>query len=167
MAFYNRRHELQQSCFSGGSLKLNKSNLAEIFKGIKEGYIAGDVIKKAREYFFKEKQSITKHNSKKLREKISGYFLELISGYGIKPFRVFLSMLTIFVIFSIVFIARIGFSEGLLLSAGAFFTFGANTNYLQTLGTLFKIVYIAEPFFGISLMALFITVLANYWFREK
>jgi|SRR5581483_104272 uncharacterized protein YjbI with pentapeptide repeats len=151
----------------GNNLKLSKSDLAEIFKGIKESYMAGDVIKQARQYFFKERQSVTRYNSKNLREKINGYFLELITGYGIKPFRVLLAMLIVFLIFSIIFISKIGFSEGLLLSAGAFFTFGANTNYLQTLGTLFKIVYIAEPFFGISLMALFITVLANYWFREK
>ena len=152
---------------SGDSFKLSKSDLAEIYKGIKEGYMAGDVIKQSRLYFFKERQSITRHNSKRLRERIGGYFLELIAGYGIKPFRVLLTMLIIFFIFSVVFIAKIGVSEGLLLSAGGFFTFGANTNYLQTLGTFFKIIYIAESFFGIALMALFITVLANYWFREK
>lgn len=149
------------------NLQLSKSDLAEIFKGIKEGYRAGDVIKQARLYFFKERQSITRHNSKGLGEKIGGYFMELIAGYGIKPLRVLLSMLTIFLIFSIVFITEIGFSEGILLSAGGFFAFGASTHYLQTLGAFWKVLYIAEAFCGISLMALFITVLANLWFREK
>jgi hypothetical protein len=63
--------------------------------------------------------------------------------------------------------SKIGVSEGLLLSAGAFFTFGANTHYLQTLGSCLKLIYIVESFIGISLMAVFITVLANLWFREK
>jgi len=152
---------------SGDSFKLSNSDLAEIFKGIKESYTAGNVIKQSRLYFYRERQSITRYNANSWRDKIGGYFLELIAGYGIKPFRVLLNMLTIFFIFSIVFIAKVGASKGLLLSAGAFFTFGANTNYLQTLGSFFKIIYIAESFFGISLMALFITVLANYWFREK
>jgi uncharacterized protein YjbI with pentapeptide repeats len=151
----------------GDSLKLSKNSLAEIFKGIKEGYIAGTVIKQARIYFFKERKAITRYNTKGLREKIWGYFLELIAGYGIKPVRVLLTMLTVFLISSIVFSAEIEFSEGILLSAGAFFTFGANTQYLQTLSLFLRIIYIAEAFFGVSLMALFITVLANLWFREK
>jgi uncharacterized protein YjbI with pentapeptide repeats len=150
-----------------GTLKLSKGDLAEIFKGIKDGYRAGDVLKQARVYFFKEKQSITRHNTKRHVEKTWGYFLELIAGYGIKPHRVLFTMLMVFIIFSVVFCAKIGFSEGILLSAGAFFTFGANTHYLQTLSAFLKVSYIAEAFFGISLMALFITVLANLWFREK
>lgn len=151
----------------GDSLKLSKDNLAEIFKGIKEGYIAGSVIKQARMYFLKERKAITRYNTKGLREKMRGYFLESIAGYGINPFRVLLTMLMVFLIFSVVFSAKIGFSEGILLSAGAFFTFGANTQYLQTLSGFLKVIYIAEAFLGISLMALFITVLANLWFREK
>ncbi len=151
----------------GSNLKLSKSDLAEIFKGIKEGYTAGGVIKQARMYFFKERKAITRYNTKGLREKIAGFILELLTGYGIKPLRVLLAIFTIFLIFSAVFIAKIGFSEGIILSAGAFFTFGANTNYLQTSSGLLKFIYIAEAFFGISLIALFITVLANYWFREK
>lgn len=150
-----------------GTLKLNKGDLAEIFKGIKDGYLAGDVPKQARLYSFKEKQSVTRYNTKRHPEKTWGYFLELIAGYGIKPHRVLFTMLLVFIIFSLVFCAKIGFSEGILLSAGAFFTFGANTHHLQTLSAFLKIIYIAEAFFGISLMALFITVLANLWFRER
>mgnify|MGYP001601910208 CR=1 FL=1 len=149
------------------SFESSKSDLAEIFKGIKEGYMAGDVIRQARQYFFKERQSIIRYNAKGWRGKASGYFLELIAGYGIKPIRVLLTMLTIFLIFSIFFIGKVGISEGLLLSSGAFFTFGANTHLLSTLSGFWKIIYILESFLGISLMALFITVLANFWFREK
>lgn len=152
---------------SQGSFKFSKGSLAEILKGIKEGYTAGNVIEQARLYYFKERQSITRYNAKSLQEKIYGYSLELLAGYGVKPFRVLISMVTIFSIFSTFFIAKIGSSEGLLLSAGAFFTFGANSDRLQTLGNFCKVIYVAESFFGISLMALFITVLANMWFKEK
>jgi uncharacterized protein YjbI with pentapeptide repeats len=159
---------LDEPLIMGGSRpRLKKAELAEIFKGIKEAYMAGNVINQARRYFFKERQCITRYNAKSLREKMGGFFLELVAGYGIKPFRVLLTMLTIFTVFSLLFIVSFGFSDGLLLSAGGFFTFGANTHYLLTACDLWKVLYIAESFFGISLMALFITVLANLWFKEK
>jgi len=150
---------------SGSSL--SKSNLAEIFKGVKEGYIAGGVVDQARNYFFKERKSATRYNSKSLLDKIGGFFLEITTGYGIKPLRPLGTMIVVFIVFSLFFISKIGASAGLLLSAGAFFTFGANTNYLQPLCGFYTILYILESFFGIGLMALFITVLVNYWFGEK
>ncbi len=67
---------------TSSTIVLNKSELAEIYKGIKENYVAGNVFKQSRQYFFKQKQCITRHNAKNLREKILGYFLELIAGYG-------------------------------------------------------------------------------------
>jgi hypothetical protein len=146
---------------------LEQKNLSEIFKGIKEGYSAGDVINQSRKYFFKENQSITRFNIMKGDEKVLRYFLEFIAGYGINPLRVLLTMLTIFFIFSGIFISRIGLSKGLLLSAGAFFTFGANTYYLQDLNNLYMVCYIAESFLGISLMALFVIVLFKFFFIEK
>jgi len=150
-----------------GGLVLNKTELANIYKGIKEGYFAGAAHEQARQYFYKEKHYFTRYNSKGVRNKIFGLCLDLISGYGVRPWRVLFSMLMVFAIFSLVFCSRIGFSNGLLLSAGAFFTFGANTSYLQCFGNFFRLMYILESFLGVSFMALFITVLANVWFREK
>jgi len=147
--------------------RLNKTDLAEIYSGIKESYAAGAIFEKSRQYFLKQKRCITRHNAKNLWEKIGGYFLELIAGYGTKPIRVLITMLVVFVPYSLFFIHKLGISKGLMLSAGAFFTFGANTNYLQTLYFCFKVLYIAEAFSGISLIALFITVLAKNWFEEK
>jgi len=148
-------------------IRLNKTELAEIYSGIKESYVAGDAVKQSRQYFFKQKQCLTRHNVNNLREKIGGYFLELIAGYGIKPSRVLLSMLVTFLFYSSFPMVKLGIADGLMLSAGAFFTFGANSNYLQTLCLPFKVLYIAEAFSGISLIALFITVLAKLWFGEK
>jgi len=148
-------------------IKLNKTEHAEIYSGIKESYGAGNVFKQSRQYFFKQKQCLTRYNVNNLREKIGGYFLEFIAGYGTKPIRVLLSMLITFLFYSSFFMVKLGIANGLMLSAGAFFTFGANTNYLQTLCLPFKVLYIAEAFSGISLIALFITVLAKRWFGEK
>jgi len=148
------------------SEKLNSKSLSEIYKGIKEGYLGGEVIKQSKNYFFKEKQAITRYNAN-CKNKITGYFHEYITGYGISPLRVLITMMIIFIVFTLIFIGKTDCLNGLLLSAGAFFTFGANIDYLKDMCTVFKIFYILEAFFGIASMALFITVLANLWFRER
>lgn len=147
--------------------RLDKKDLAEILKGIREGFMAGEVSKKWRRFLFRERQCTTRFNARNWREKATGFFLEIVTGYGLKPFRVFGAMLTTFLLFSVIFVCQIGLWEGLLLSAGAFFTFGANSQYLWKMGGWAKVLYIAEAFFGLSLLALFITVLVNYWFRER
>ena len=147
--------------------KLNSKDLAEIFKGIKESYRAGQVNRQSRYYFFKERQCITRYNLTSRHSKIGGYLLEFCTAYGIKPSRVLITMIVLFAFFSAFFTTRFGFSDGLLLSAGAFFTFGANSDLLQTADFLLRILYVAEAFVGISSVALFITVLANVWLGEK
>ncbi|MBA7581803.1 hypothetical protein ES708_23714 [subsurface metagenome] len=92
---------------------------------------------------------------------------EFITGYGIRPIRVLLSMLLFFILFSSVFIYKLGFAKGILLSAGAFFTFGTNANYLQFLSDWFTVIYIIEAFTGILMIALFVVVFTNLWFTEK
>jgi hypothetical protein len=149
------------------SILFKKENLAEIYKGIKDAYKAGNAIKQSRQYFYKERKSLTRYNSNQKRKKIAGYFLELFTGYGVMPLRVLSAMAFAFIGYSSAFIFKIGATRGILLSAGAFFTFGANTQYIQDCGMIWKLIYILEAFSGISLMALFVTVLANYWFSEK
>lgn len=149
------------------NVELDKTNLAEIYKGIKEAYVSGGVFMESRKYFFKQKQSITRHNIKGKLNKIKNLLLEFTTGYGIRPMRVLCSMLGFFIFYSSFFICKLGFAKGILLSAGAFFTFGANINYLQYLSNFFKILYIFEAFTGISMIALFIVVLSNLWFTEK
>lgn len=121
----------------------------------------------ARIYFFKERQSVIRHNTRSLYAKLTGYFVEFIAGYGVKPERVFITMILFFALFSSVFIARFGFSQGILMSAGAFCTFGAGADRIPPGDLLIETLYIIESFTGISILALFVTVLANMWFRDK
>lgn len=150
-----------------GVHNLDRVNLAEIYKGVKDAYTAGAAFEQARKYLFKERSSITRYNSKTLIQKEKGLFLEIVAGYGLKPWFVLRAMLITFAVFSLPFMLRFGTWDGLFVSAGAFFTFGAKTSSLDLLCWIYKLVYVAECFFGISLMATFITVLANYWFRER
>lgn len=150
-------------------LALDKKDLAEIYKGIREAYRAGEVAEKALKYFVKEKQAITRYNTPLCVGKASGYVLEYVTGYGVRPSRVLATMLVTFVAFWILFAISLGdgLEKALLLSAGAFFTFGAATDVLVPSYMWMKIVYVAEAFLGVSLMATLITVLANRWFSEN
>lgn len=153
--------------FSKKQTKLDLKELSEIYKGIKEAYASGKVINKKRDYYFLEKQAITRFNTKTPLHKFGGYFLELVSGYGIRPLRVLFCMMVSYFIFTTIFVNKIGYSDGLLLSTGAYFTNGANSNFLVTMGPLYQALYILESFLGILLIALFITVMANLWFTEE
>jgi len=148
-------------------VRLDQTRFAELHKGAKEAYRAGGVSKLAREYFFRERQCITRHNTQGLLGKMRGHFLECVAGYGVRPVRVLRAMLCVFLLFTVVFGVRFGFPKGLLLSAGAFFTFGGNIQELESVCILWTIGYIAESFLGICLIAMFITVLANMWFAER
>lgn len=146
---------------------LDKMALADIYKGIKQSYNEGDVTKKARNYFFKERQAITRYNTGGFWDRLTGYLVEVIAGYGVRPMRVFLTTMLIFAAYSSVFVMQYGFKVGMLVSAGAFCTFGSNSNFISEAPYWVEIVYIMESFSGISLMALFMTVLVNLWFRER
>lgn len=61
-------------------IRLGKSALSGIYDGIKESYAAGHVSKQYRQYSFRQKQCITRHNAETLRDRIEGYFLELVTG---------------------------------------------------------------------------------------
>lgn len=148
-------------------LELADKDLAEVYRGIKDGYTAGDTANKADIYFIKMKQALTRHNSHTKGQKILRFALEWTTGYGIKPLRVLATMLLTITIFAIPFSAKIGFKDGTLLSVGAFFTFGAFTEYLRTFGPILIVLYIVQAFMGISLTALLVTVLANKWFRDR
>jgi hypothetical protein len=146
---------------------LDKMALADIYKGIKQSYNEGDVTKKSRTYFFKERQSITRYNTTGFFDKLVGYLVEAIAGYGVRPLRVFITTVLIFAAYSSVFVHQYGVKAGMLISAGAFCTFGSNSNFISNAPYWVEFIYILESFTGISLMALFMTVLVNLWFRER
>jgi hypothetical protein len=149
------------------NLELIRKDLAEVYRGIREAYVSGAVIDKADLYFIEMKKALTRYNSRTIHQKILGYTLELVTGYGIQPSRVLVTMFATLTIFTLIFSTKIGFKDGSLLSAGAFFTFGAYTDYLKTFGPILRILYIAQAFLGVFLTALLVTVLANKWFRDR
>jgi hypothetical protein len=141
--------------------------LPELSKGIKDGYKAGNVTGKAREYYFLEKQAITRYILDNPYQKAGNYFLEMIAGYGVKPLRVLLSMILVFLLFSEIFTAKLGYPAGLLLSTGGYFTNGASSDMLQKMDPFYLSLFIIESFLGIMFTALFVTVMANLWLSEK
>jgi len=150
-----------------GDLQLHKKCMAEFYKGCKEAYRAGEVVRQSRRFNLLERQAITRHNTKRRADKLWGYLLEITTGYGLLPARIVATMVAAFGLLSIVPVWKLGFWNGLLLSAGAFFTFGANADKASLLGSIGKVLYIVEPFVGVSLVALFVTILARYWFSES
>lgn len=149
---------------SAFKVKLPNTELAQIYGAISAAYAAGDAIGLSRLYFFKQNQAITRHNTEDRMRKLGRFFLELTSGYGMNPWRAFLTMVAIFCLFSGLFAAGFSPWQGLLLSAGAFFTFGANAEQLADASSIWTLIYILECFLGLSSMAMFVTVLARYWF---
>jgi hypothetical protein len=145
----------------------NPVELAEIYKGMKDGYKAGNVINKCRKYFFLERQAVRKYILDNRLEKMGNYLLEIVAGYGIKPVRVLLSMLFVFLLFSIIFTIDLGYPNGLVLSTGAYFTNGAKSDLLPSIGSFYLLLFIIESFLGIIFTTLFITVTANVWFSEN
>jgi hypothetical protein len=141
--------------------------LPEIYKSLKDGYQVGNVTSKARQYYFLEKQAITRYLSDNILQKIGNYFLEMVAGYGVKPMRVLFSMIFTFLIFTAVFTEELGYPGGLLLSTGAYFTNGASSDLVRSIGLFYQILFIIESFLGIIFTALFVTVMANLWLSEK
>jgi hypothetical protein len=148
-------------------LRLEPTERAGIYRGIEEAFAAGEVISKARFYYFKKMQCLTRYNTSGKGMKSSGYILEYLTGYGVKPIRVFLVMLVVFFAATLWFSADLGFANALMLVAGAFLTFGAKSELIYDMGLASKLIYVLTAFSGIGLTALLVTVLASKWLRER
>lgn len=142
--------------------KLEMKYLSEIYKGIKDSYLAGEVFDKYREYFYEQKANETRHIKTGIK-KLLGFLQENITGYGVKYFRTFEFGLLVILLFSFIYIGAGNFIfESLLMSASAFATMGD----IPTLPP-YNYIYVTESLLGISLLALLVTVMANVWFSEK
>jgi hypothetical protein len=144
--------------------ELKAERVSGIYRGIKESFEAGEVFPRYRKYFLIQRQAYTRFNEK---FKLRCYLWEFISGYGVRPFRVLIALLIIFALSTAWFTTRIGFEDGLLLSSGALLTFGAKAEVLNNLSVLDRGIYIGSAFLGVSLVALFITVLGSVLLRES
>jgi len=151
----------------GWDLTFDKKQLAAIFQDLKEGYSAGGVVKQAREYFFCQNQATTRYNSDSIWDCLIGYFLELLTGYGVRPLRVLVVLILLVITGTAVFSQQVGFANALILTTGGFFTFGGYVDLLKGVSIWYRIAYICTAFLGMFLTGLYVTVLANVWFRER
>ena len=149
------------------NLTFDKKQRAAIFQGINDGYAAGGVVKQARRYFFRQNQAITRYNSEAKWDCAVGYFLEFLTGYGVRPLRVLRALILLVALGIGIFTTQVGFENALILTTGGFFTFGGYTDLLKSLSIWFRLGYIFTAFLGIFLTGLYVTVLANVWFRER
>ena len=152
---------------SGSSLVFDERNRAQIYRAIKDAYSSGSAFSEARSYFFMEMQSIRRHNLLGRRQRILPFLFELIAGYGVKPARVLATLALVFLFSTLIFYQKESLADALLLASGGIFTFGAKADVLKNLGFLFTLWYVLSAFLGISLTALFVTVLANVFLRER
>ncbi|MCL4510460.1 MAG: pentapeptide repeat-containing protein [Bacteroidetes bacterium] len=148
-------------------LQLRDIDKSELYKQISDGYASGGADAIAREYRFLQLQCYTRYNTQKFRDKVAGFVFELISGYGLRPSRVIATMMLYFLLALSVFTSQMGIRDALLLTSGALFTFGAKADTVNTMNILFQVLYIFSSFVGISLTALFVTVLVNVFIGHK
>jgi len=149
------------------SFSFDNKKLASVFRGLKQAYAEGGVTEQSRSYYFRQMQAVTRHNTAKRFQKLLGYFWEVIAGYGVKPLRALIAMCCVFALGLVLFCAKVGFSDGFLLTSGALFTFGARAELLQDLSIFYKVIFVFCAFSGIFLVAVLVTVLANRWLRER
>jgi len=138
-----------------------KQNLSNIYKGIKDSYLSGEVFDKYREYYFKQKRSETKY-TKRGMSKIGGYFVESLAGYGVRPLFTLGFIIIVIFIFTLIYYFKFPLPKSLLMSLSALTTMGEVPNVCP-----YNFFYILESTIGIFLFALFVTILANIWFSEK
>lgn len=144
---------------------LDLDKISSIYQGIKDGFLAGEIFNQARVYLFLQRQAYTRFNAKR---KMGEFLWEFIAGYGLKPGRVLIVLGLMFGGASCFFSWRLGtWSDGLLLSAGAFLTFGAKADLLGKLSFVNHLIYIGSAFSGVSLVALFVTVLASVLLKDR
>lgn len=149
-----------------GSFSIDPKNSSDILGGLEEAYRAGGVTTQARQYYFQRMQAVTRYNSASTSEKCFGFIKEYLAGYGVRPLRVLTAMAIALLLSTVLFSAAVGAADGVILAAGALFTFGAKADLLAQFGPVYRTLYVFTAFVGISLTALFVTVLANVWFRE-
>lgn len=146
---------------------MQKSALAGYFASFQSAYEAAGAEERALRSYFEGRKAFTRYNTN-LLGKLGGFAAEIFAGYGVKPLRAFAVLIMLYVSATAFFAAAsVPLKESLVLAAGALFTFGAGADRLMRFGYPETIVYICLSFSGIALTALFVTTLANRWFRGR
>lgn len=144
----------------------SKAALAGYYASFQSAYEASGADEKASRYFWEGRKAFTRHNSD-CWGKVVGMVNELLTGYGVRPARPLIAMLLLYVIAAILWTSVMPPRESMLFTAGALLTFGARSECLDHLGYWARIAYVGLAFFGIAFSALFVTTLANLWFRQR
>ena len=147
--------------------KSGTSHLVELYRAIKDAYSSGGAYDRSREYFFRQMEAARQHATPRLRDQILAFIFKWLAGYGVRPMRVLAAIAILYAIATAVFRFQFDTQTALLLAAGALFTFGAEADKLASVAWPFSVVYAITSFGGIALAALFVTVLATVFLRER
>jgi uncharacterized protein YjbI with pentapeptide repeats len=149
------------------NLCLTNATLSDVYQGISEAYFSGGTQTKGRDFLFLQLHFAARFNTEGTAKKLAAYFWEYISGFGLRPSRVLLSLVLYFILLLLLFSFKVSFPDAILLTCGSIFTFGAKSDMLDSFSLFFSLLYAFSSFVGISLTALFVTVLVNVSFRGK
>lgn len=142
-------------------------NHSEFYASIAHSYDEGDAIKKAKHFLLLTRQAYTRHNTKGLAKQFYGLLQEYVTGYGLRPGRVLLTMGFVLTLGTLGFWTKMPLADSLVFVTGALFTFGASADKLASYGLAARFSYIFLAFFGVSLNTVFITTLSNAWFNAR
>src|SRR5229473_1736103 len=140
--------------------------LAGYFSSFQAAYEASGADELASKYYWEGRKAYTRHNTRGWQKGLA-FTVEVLTGYGVKPQRPLVVMLLLYVAATALFAAAMPLKESIVFTAGALFTFGASSEHLNTFGYGGRLAYVALSFSGVSLVSLFVTSLANLWFRSK
>ncbi|MGH6666150.1 MAG: pentapeptide repeat-containing protein [Pseudolabrys sp.] len=103
---------------SGFKESLEKSSISGIYRGIKDGFLAGGIYNKSRDYVFRQHQAYTRFNQIGRLGRAKAYSWELIAGYGLRPGRVLAFLIGLFLIVFVWFAYRLdSIQDSLVFSA--------------------------------------------------
>lgn len=153
----------------GKKVSTSNESLAGYYQSYQLAYEASGADGQALEYYWQGKKAYTRHNITDRLEKFVQYTIEVVAGYGVKPQRPIIIMLLLYVVATLgfSFLGELSFKDSIIFTAGAIFTFGASADLLKDFGVFARLIYVSLSFSGISLIAIFITSMANLWFRSK
>jgi hypothetical protein len=141
--------------------------LVELYRSVKEAYNAGGAPERSRDYYYKQMEAARLHQTPGKWDRTLAFAFKWIAGYGVRPLRVLATIAALYVLAAAIFKTAFDLPTSLLLAAGALFTFGARAEQLASVPWPYSVVYGLTSFGGIALTALFVTVLAAVFLRER
>lgn len=145
---------------SNSSMVLDLKQLPEMYKSIKEAFLAGGVITQYRRYYFLQRQAERKNCLGWAKGSL--WIQEVLTGYGVLILRPVWASIMIIILFAMIYSCDQHATQPFLMSFAAFFTMGDVPQ-----STPFNWLFVLEGALGIGVFALYITILANLWFSDR